>query len=111
VAIATASGAVIARHRRAPDGAGLVIRDSGHVAALERAVLASFTSAAPCRRKERRPPSAAALAEAAQLRGTPGPADRVVIDLSAYAAVAARLQHHPTTATIKEEHGDPARDE
>jgi hypothetical protein len=78
LAIATASGAVIAQHRRAPDGAGAVVRDSGHVTALDKAVLASFTPAAPCRRKDRRPPSAAALAEAARLRGAPGPAERVV---------------------------------
>jgi hypothetical protein len=99
LAIATASGAVIARHRRAPDGAGAVVRDSGHVRALERAVLASFSAAPPCRRKQRRPPSAAALAEAAQLRGTPGPAERVVIDLAAYAAAATRLQRHPRNQT------------
>jgi len=95
LAITTASGAVIARHRRAPDGAGALVRDSGHVTALETAVLASFSAAPPCRRKQRRPPSAAALAEAARLRGTPGPAERVVIDLAAYAAAATALQHHP----------------
>lgn len=99
VAIVTASGAVIARHRRAPDGTGAVVRDSGHVTALEKTVLASFSAAPPCRRKERRPPSAAALAEAARLRGTPGPAERVVIDLAAYAAAATRLAHHPRTET------------
>jgi len=95
LAITTASGAVIARHRRAPDGAGALVRDSGHVTALETAVLTSFSAAPPCRRKQRRPPSAAALAEAARLRGTPGPAERVVIDLAAYAAAATALQHHP----------------
>jgi transposase len=99
LAIVTASGAVIACHRRAPDGAGAFVRDSGHVTALERAVLASFSAAPPCKRKQRRPPSAAALAEAARLRGTPGPAERVVIDLAAYAAAAARLQHHPRNET------------
>jgi hypothetical protein len=72
------------------------------VTALDKAVLASFTTAAPCKRKERRPPSAAALAEAGQLRGAGGPADRVIIDLSAYAAAAARLQHHPRTDTKEE---------
>jgi transposase len=99
LAIATASGAVIAAHRRAPDGAGAVVRDSGHVTALDKAVLASFSAAPPCRRKQRRPPSAAALAEAARLRGGPGPADHVVIDLAAYAAAATRLTHHPHTKT------------
>ena len=93
LAIATASGAVIAWHRRAPDGAGTLVRDHGHVTALEHAVLAAFSDARPCHRKARKPPSAAALAEAARLRGTPGPAQRVVIDLAAYAAAARRLQH------------------
>jgi transposase len=105
VAIATASGAVIARHRRAPDGAGAVVRDGGHVRALEKAVLASFSAAPPCKRKQRRPPSAAALAEAARLRGAPGPAQRVVIDLATYAAAAIRLQHHPSTQTQEKEKG------
>ncbi|HYX60186.1 MAG TPA: hypothetical protein VE888_14365 [Streptosporangiaceae bacterium] len=103
VAIATASGVVIARHRRATDGSGAVVRDSGHVRALEKAVLASFSAAAPCRRKERRPPSAAALAEAARLRGAPGPAERVVIDLAAYAAAATALQHHPRNQSKEKE--------
>ena len=107
VAVATASGAVIARHRRAPDGAGAVVRDGEHVAALDKAVLASFSAAPPCRRKERRPPSPAALAEAARLRGTPSTAERVVIDLSAYAAAARRL----ASTTSKEEPVVPARDE
>jgi hypothetical protein len=110
LAIATAAGAVIARHRRAPDGAGAVVRDSGHVTALEKAVLASFSAAAPCRRKERRPPSAAALAEAARLHGAPGPAERVVIDLTAYAAAATRLQHQSRTE-MKEKVSDPAREQ
>jgi hypothetical protein len=103
LAIATASGAVIARHRQAPDGAGLSVREAGHVTALDKAVLAAFTAAAPCKRKERRPPSPAALAEAGRLRGTPGPADRVVIDLAAYAAAADRLQHNPRTDTKEEQ--------
>jgi hypothetical protein len=103
LAIATAAGAVIARHRRALDGAGAVVRDSGHVRALDKAVLASFSAAPPCRRKERRPPSAAALAEAARLRGAPGPAERVVIDLAAYAATATRLAHHPRNAGEEKE--------
>lgn len=112
LAIATASGAVIARHRRAPDGTGALVRDSGHVTALEKAVLASFSAAPPCRRKQRRPPSAAALAEAARLRGAPGPAERVAIDLATYAAAATALQHHPRTqAQEKEKVSDPAHDE
>jgi transposase len=95
--IATAAGAVVAAHRLAPAGAGQVVRDDGHVVALETAVLAAFTDAGPCRHKTRRPASAAAQAEAARLRGLPTshPAARVVIDMAPYAAAAARLAQTP----------------
>ncbi|WP_443072854.1 Mu transposase domain-containing protein [Streptomyces sp. NBC_01439] len=53
--VVTAGRAIIAHLRRAPDGAGLTIRDARHVIALERAVLASFSDRAPCRTKARRP--------------------------------------------------------
>ena len=90
VEVATETGVVLARHRRAPDGAGAVVRDPGHVAALEAAVLAGFTDRAACRGKTRRPPSAAARAEAARLRGDPAPAGSdtggQVLDFAAYAA-------------------------
>ena len=33
--VVTAAGTVLARHRREPDHAGAVVRDEGHVAALE----------------------------------------------------------------------------
>ncbi|MGW6362310.1 Mu transposase domain-containing protein [Streptomyces sp. NPDC055092] len=98
--IATLGRAVIAEHRQAPRGAGQTVRDDGHVIALERAVLGAFTDRAPCKTKVRRPPSAAALAEAEQLRGRPAagdPAKRVVIDLSHYAAVADRLRSDPSS--------------
>jgi transposase len=96
--VVTPGGAVIAAHRRAPDGAGQTIRDTGHVIALERTVLGAFTDAPPCRHKTRRPPSPAALAEARRLQGLPidDPAARVVIDMSTYAATAARLTTAPT---------------
>ena len=102
--IVTTGGATIAVHHRAPDGAGRVIRDDGHVAALERAVLGAFSTDRPCTHKTRRPPTAVALAEAAKLRGltTAGPAAHVVIDLSAYAATAARLDSAPTDETRKD---------
>jgi transposase len=87
------TGVVLARHRRAPDGAGAVVRDPGHVAALEAAVLAGFTDRAACRGKTRRPPSPAARAEAARLRGEPvgdatgaGSGGGQVVDFAAYAA-------------------------
>jgi transposase len=90
--VVTAGGATVAVHRRRPDGGGAIVRDDGHVIALERAVLAAFNPARPCNRKARRPVSDSAAAEAARLRGD-GPinperaAERVVIDLAAYAAL------------------------
>jgi transposase len=100
VHIATAAGAVVAAHRLAPPGAGRVVRADGHVVALEKAVLSGFTDTDACRHKTRRPPSAAARAEAARLRGLSShdPAARVVIDMTSYAAAAARLnQTTPST--------------
>lgn len=88
---------VIARHRMAPAGAGATIRDDGHVAALSEAALAAFSTAPPHRGKVRRPPTAAARAEADRLRhdltgssGGPGSDGQgeVVIDLTRYAAAA-----------------------
>lgn len=94
--IVTAAGTVIARHRLAPAGAGGTVRDSGHVLALERAVLAAFTDAPPHRRKQRIPPGPAAKAAAAALRhptpdqppSTTGTSSEVVVDLARYAAAA-----------------------
>ncbi|GCD99108.1 Mu transposase domain-containing protein [Embleya hyalina] len=104
--IVTTGRVVVARHHRAPRGSGRVVRDSGHVIALERAVLDSFTDRAPCRTKVRRPLTQAALDEAERLRsraaGTSS-AERVVIDLTAYAAVADRLRTAPQP---KEETGE-----
>ncbi len=90
--IATPSGVVLARHRLAPDGAAAVIRDTSHVTALNTAVLAAFTTDAPHRRKQRIPPSPAALAAAEALRpsaNSTGEHARTVIDLATYAAAAA----------------------
>lgn len=102
--IVTVGGATVAVHRRAPDSAGRVVRDDGHVIALEKAALAAFNTDRPCTHKTRRPPSAAALAEAARLRGLPatGPAAHVVIDLSAYVATAARLGRTPKNESRKD---------
>ena len=90
--IVTATGAIVAVHRRAPNGAGATVRDDGHVRALETRVLAEFSDARPCRSKTRRPAGDASRAEAARLRGTAGAsagstAERVVIDMAAYAAL------------------------
>jgi hypothetical protein len=92
--VVTAAGTGIARHRREPDHAGAVVRDSEHVTALENKVLAARgASTAPCRRKERRPPSAAALAEAAAIRGDAAGTGTPVTDFAAWAAAARPL--HP----------------
>ena len=90
VEILTDRGVVLARHRREPDGAGVVVRADEHVTALDRAVLATFSDRAPCRNKQRRPPSAAALLEAARLHDTtPTVGGHVVVDLADYVAAAA----------------------
>jgi transposase len=88
VDIATSGGIVIARHELAPDGAGVMVRDHGHVIALEQLVLAGHDTSRPHRRKERIPPGPAALAAAEQLRARTNPIDvtdnDVVIDLAKY---------------------------
>ena len=88
--ITTPSGIVIARHRRAIDGAGITVRDHVHVTALDHAAMAAATSAAPHRRKQRIPPGAAAQAAAAALTGTntTAAAAGTVTDLAAYARAA-----------------------
>jgi precorrin-3B methylase len=91
--VLTATGIVVARHRRAPDGAGVTIRTDTHVAALEAAALAAFTTARPHRGKVRIPPGETARAAAAVLLGEP--ATTPVIDLAAYAAAAERRRSLP----------------
>ena len=87
--IATATGVVIARHRRAPDGAGATVRDDTHVTALNKAALAASSTAPPHRSKQRIPPGPAALAAAEALRGSDQPSTgQTVVDLTAYAAAA-----------------------
>lgn len=93
VQIATAGGIVIAAHRAAPDGAGVMVRDHGHVLALERLVLAGHDTRAPHRRKERIPPGPDARAAAQALRARTNPTDPavdvdVVVDLAKYAQAA-----------------------
>ncbi|WP_121258996.1 IS21 family transposase [Nocardioides ferulae] len=87
--IATLGGIVVARHELAPDGAGVMVRDHGHVIALEQHVLAGHDTSRPHRRKERIPPGPAARAAADVLRAAQQPTavaerDDVVIDLSKY---------------------------
>ncbi len=91
--VVTAAGTTLARHRREPDHAGAVVRASEHVAVLEKKVLAarSAGTAGPCQRKARRPPSAAALAEAAAIRGERA-VGGVVTDFTAWAEAARPLR-------------------
>jgi len=91
--IATTAGTVIARHDLAPAGAGVMVRDHGHVLALEQAAMAAASTAGPHRRKQRIPPGPAALAAAQALRTAAGNttepgAGEAVIDLARYAAAA-----------------------
>jgi hypothetical protein len=79
----------LASHRLAPPGAGRTLRLAGHAAALERVVLAAFTSKRPCARKANRPPGPQAQAAARQLelladQGT----SEVAVDLARYAELA-----------------------
>lgn len=73
---------IVAEHRLAPKGAQRTVRLPEHSAALEKVVLAEFSSGRPCRQKVNRPPSDAALALAGELIGDQG-ADPV-IDLDVY---------------------------
>ena len=86
--ISTHTGIVVARHRLEPDGAGVQVRDHGHVAALDTmAMTAAAAARGPHRRKERIPPGAAARAAADLLRGhqpTPPTSSSTVTDLAAY---------------------------
>lgn len=85
IELVSAAGSVVARHRLAPAGAGALRRSDEHRVALEQVVLASLTSARPCRRKGNRPPGEAALAAAVALAG----AERdVVVDLARYGSYA-----------------------
>ncbi len=83
VEIHSASGALLGRHRLAPAGAGMLVRSPEHHLALEKSVLAAFTTTAPCDRKANRPPGKESLAEAARLMGAAG--REVVVDLARYA--------------------------
>src|SRR5262249_45817875 len=94
--VVTARGVLLAHHLRAPDGAGRLVRTDEHVTALRTAVLGAFTDRGPCRRKDRQPASAAALAEADRIRQARAGLDTapVVVDFAAYAAAARPLQHN-----------------
>lgn len=94
--VVTTGETVVARHRRAGDGAGVTIRTDTHVKALETAALAAFTTARPHRGKVRIPPGEDARAAAAVLLGEDRSASApTVLDLTAYAAAAERRRQLP----------------
>ena len=61
------TGIVVARHRMAADGLGVMVRDSGHVIALDTTAMATAATGRPHRRKERILPGLATKNAAAQL--------------------------------------------
>jgi transposase len=82
---------LLARHRLVAPGQGTIVRDGEHAIALEQAVLAAFTTEAPCRRKANRPPTDKAKKLAAAITGDDDgarPGDAVVIDLAHWAKMA-----------------------
>lgn len=85
VEIASTSGRVVAAHRLASAGAGQIVRSPEHHTALENVVLGAFRTAKPCVSKANRPPSPAARAIAAAMRGDDG--GEVVVDLATYQAI------------------------
>jgi transposase len=67
--IVTSGQITIARHRLAADGAGVMVRDHGHVVALDQLAMTTAASGGRAhRRKERIPPGAAAREAADALR-------------------------------------------
>jgi len=82
--VISSSGRLVASHRRVPRGQGRVVRLPEHTAALEKVVLAAFTSKRPCKPKPNRPPSAAALAIAADIGAGATQHGEPVIDLAVY---------------------------
>ena len=68
--VVSASGQLVAAHRKVPRGQGRVVRLPQHTEALHKVVLAAFTTARPPKPKPNRPPSAAALAIAADIGGS-----------------------------------------
>jgi transposase len=83
--IISPAGRRVARHRRAPAGAGQILQTPEHARLLEAAVFDAFTTQKPCRRKQNRPPGQAATLEAQRLTGQE---QGVLIDLEQYAQIA-----------------------
>lgn len=86
-----------------------MVRDHGHVSALNQAAMNAATTDRPHRSKQRLPPTPAARAEAAALRSRTGSGTEQdsdtgeVVDLARHAAAAAgrNTQHTISTETIQ----------
>ena len=78
--VVSPAGVILVSHRLAPAGAGAMVRTAAHRGALEAVVLAQFSTARPCDRKENRPAGPAALAERAKLLGSAGAEPTVDLD-------------------------------
>ena len=89
--VISASGRLVATHRKVPRGQGRVVRLPEHTAALEKVVLGAFTTARPPKPKPNRPPSQAARAIAADIGGGATQRGEPVIDLAVYPT-----SHRPT---------------
>ena len=88
-------GDVVARHRRAPAGAGQQLRSAEHAALLEQAVLDAFTTDKPCRRKANRPPGDARAHRRPRGCAATTPRGAVVVDLEQLRADRARSPGEP----------------
>ena len=85
--IVSGDGSLAVSHHLAVAGGGVIVETAEQRAQLEAAVLSSFTTDRPCKRKENRPPSAEALAAAAVLRSLAEGATEVSPDLERYEAL------------------------
>ncbi len=81
--IQSLSSRLLATHQLLASGGGRTVRLPEHARALENVVLAAFSSDRPCKRKLNRPPSAAALALAADISKS-GKAVNPPINLGVY---------------------------
>ncbi|MGH2975892.1 MAG: IS21 family transposase [Solirubrobacterales bacterium] len=88
IRVISASGVLVATHRRLPAGSGQIARTELHRSALEQAVLAAFTARPPCRRKPNRPPSKEAMTLAVAI-DPEALTEPLLPTLDAYAALAA----------------------
>jgi transposase len=86
IEIRSRSGVLLSSHARHIPGAGYVVRDPDHQRALEHEVLAAFTTASPCKKKQNRPPGESARQEAKRILSAYEDKE-VVVSLDAYQAL------------------------